>query len=176
MLTIRCFGRCGHGSDGATQTNRQPGGRSATSAVRVTATGCSPHRFVTRRVKRCGLLYFKRPALPSPDMSRSARRPRPMIPRTPTTSRADSAHAGVVGSCGMGQCQSPDLTSMVSDGRCHRVRSWAFERPEPCEGKLSCTVLRGGNGRKVIPLPDLSVWRVVALRLLGSRNILMKPG
>ena len=48
--------------------------------------------------------------------------------------------------------------------RCHRVRSWAFERLEPCEGKLSCTVLRGGNGRKVIPLPDLSIWRAVALR------------
>ena len=60
--------------------------------------------------------------------------------------------------------------------RCHRVRSWAFERLEPCEGKLSCTVLRGGNGRKVIPLPDLSIWRAVALRLLGSRDILMKPG
>ena len=60
--------------------------------------------------------------------------------------------------------------------RCHRVRSWAFERLEPCEGKLSCTVLRGGNGRKVIPLPDSSVWRAVALRLLGSRDILMKPG
>ncbi len=51
--------------------------------------------------------------------------------------------------------------SMVSYGRCHRVRSWAFERLEPCEGKLSCTVLRGGNGRKVIPLPDSSIFQHV---------------
>lgn len=166
MLTIRCFGRCGHGSDGATQTNRQPGGRSATSAVRVTATGCSPHRFVTRRVKRCGLLYFKRPALPSPDMSRSAQRPRPMTPHLPTTSQTDSVHVGVVGSYGMGQCLSPGLTFMVSEGRCHRVRSWAFERLELCEGKLSCTVLRGGSGRKVIPLPDAPIAHSAVIRRL----------
>ena len=61
---------------------------------------------------------------------------------------------------------------MVSYGRCHRVRSWAFERLEPCEGKLSCTVLRGGNGRKVIPLPDLSVWSGFSR---GSGEVQLKP-
>ena len=68
------------------------------------------------------------------------------------------------------------IAKATRNGRCHRVRFWAFDRLEPCEGKLSCTVLRGGNDRKVIPLPDLSTSRVVALRSLGSRHIPMKPG
>jgi hypothetical protein len=38
----------------------------------------------------------------------------------------------------------------------HRVRLWVLERLEPCDGKLSCTVLRGGSDRKVIPLPDVN--------------------
>jgi hypothetical protein len=32
--------------------------------------------------------------------------------------------------------------------------SRAFELLEPCEGKLSCTVLRGGSGGNIAPLPD----------------------
>jgi hypothetical protein len=166
MSTIRCLTRCGDGSDGATRTNRLSGGRSATSAVRVTEIGCSPHWSVIRRVKRCHSICFERPAFPSPDMSRSAPMPRPMTPHSPTISRADSAHAGLVGSCGMGQCLSLDLTSMVTDGQCHRVRSWALARLEPCDGKLSCTVLRGGSGRKVIPLPDARTAHSAVIRRL----------
>ena len=29
-----------------------------------------------------------------------------------------------------------------------------YERLEPCEGKLSCTVLRGEEGREPLALPD----------------------
>ena len=153
VSTMRCFGRCGLGSNGATRTNRSPGGRSATSANRVTATGCSPPRFVVHRVRRCRLICFERPAFPSPDMSRSARTPRPTTLHLPSTSRAVSAHEGRVGSSGMGQWLKIGLTPQVTDGRRHRVLKWAFERLEPCDGKLSCTVLRGGSGRKAPPLP-----------------------
>lgn len=31
------------------------------------------------------------------------------------------------------------------------------EKLEPCEGKLSCTVLRGGNGSNAVLLPDQTV-------------------
>ncbi|MBM4287523.1 MAG: hypothetical protein FJ135_05135 [Deltaproteobacteria bacterium] len=41
-------------------------------------------------------------------------------------------------------------------------RKKLFERLEPCEGKLSCTVLRGGGFGNKVPLPDSmlthSVW------------------
>jgi hypothetical protein len=37
----------------------------------------------------------------------------------------------------------------------HRLRSrGALQRLEPCEGKLSCTVLRGGGGGNAASLPD----------------------
>ena len=39
----------------------------------------------------------------------------------------------------------------------HRVSSLALERLERCDGKLSRTVLRGGNDRKVAPLPGTTV-------------------
>ncbi len=35
-----------------------------------------------------------------------------------------------------------------------RVLNGALERLEPCARKRACTVLRGGNGRKAVPLPD----------------------
>lgn len=35
------------------------------------------------------------------------------------------------------------------------LRKRAFERLEPCEGKLSCTVLRGGTGSDVSLLPEM---------------------
>ena len=83
-----------------------------------------------------------------------------------TTSHVASVRSGLTRWYGTAQSQS--LVFLV--GRDiyelrYRVRSLALERLERCEGKFSRTVLRGGSGREVVPLPGIIDSRSVSVTI-----------